>query len=78
MKLWAEGARHADMLSQFKLRQIQVRKLAALLEACQAQWEAWQKHYPALRFVLPWRHDVDPAFDYDRCIGLQGLGGGRE
>ncbi|WP_280553579.1 CRISPR-associated helicase Cas3' [Halomonas sp. 25-S5] len=71
LRLWAEGERHADMLSQLKLRQSQARKLAALSGECQAQWEALQERYPALRFVQPWLAESDPGGGYSPQRGVE-------
>lgn len=68
--LWAEGERHADMLSQVKLRQSQAGKLACLSGEYQARWEALQERYKALRFVQPWLAKGDTAWRYSADWGL--------
>jgi CRISPR-associated endonuclease/helicase Cas3 len=73
LTLWAEGERHADMLSQLKLRQSQAKKLAELPASYQTQWEAMQERYKALRFVQPWLAEIDPNFDYDSQWGMRRL-----
>ncbi|APX95098.1 CRISPR-associated helicase/endonuclease Cas3 [Halomonas sp. 1513] len=70
LRLWAEDARHADMLSQIKLRQSQAAKLASLPGEYQAQWEALQERYKALRFVQPWLAETDTSCEYDGQWGL--------
>jgi len=70
LALWAEGERHADMLSQIKLRKSQASKLASLPGEYQAHWEALQEHYKALRFVQPWLAGADTACEYDGQWGL--------
>lgn len=69
LRLWAEGKRHADMLSQIKLRQSQAAKLARLPSEYLAQWEALQERYKALHFVQPWLGEGDTC-EYDGQWGL--------
>ncbi|KXS36366.1 MAG: CRISPR-associated helicase Cas3 family protein [Halomonadaceae bacterium T82-2] len=69
--LWAEGERHAAMLSQAKLRQSQAEKLAELPAERQVQWEALQEHYKALRFTRPWLVEADPVCAYDALWGVR-------
>ncbi|WP_136247113.1 CRISPR-associated helicase Cas3' [Halomonas borealis] len=71
LSLWAEGERHADMLSQLKLRQSQAAKLADLPSADQARWEALQERYKALRFTRPWLVEADSACAYDAQWGVR-------
>lgn len=71
LTLWAEGERHANMLSQLKLRQSQARKLADLPGADLAQWEALQERFKALRFVQPWLAEEDPDNEYDPAWGAR-------
>ncbi|SFT37090.1 CRISPR-associated helicase/endonuclease Cas3 [Halomonas saccharevitans] len=70
LTLWADGERHADVLSQLKLRQSQAGKLASLPQRYQAQWEALQERYKALRFVQPWLASEDGGCEYHRQWGL--------
>ncbi|MCG5510227.1 CRISPR-associated helicase Cas3' [Ectothiorhodospira lacustris] len=70
LTLWAEGQRHADMLSQVKLRQSQAEKLAGLSCDCQPQWEALQEQSKALRFTQPWLVEADTACTYDGGWGV--------
>jgi CRISPR-associated endonuclease/helicase Cas3 len=70
LTLWADGERHADMLSQLKLRQSQAGKLASLPQRYQAQWEALQERYKALCFVQPWLAEADKGCRYDYRWGL--------
>lgn len=76
LALWAEGERHADMLSQIKLRQSQAAKLASLPGEYQAQWETLQERYKALRFVQPWLVESDAGALYDVRFGLMFSGAG--
>ncbi|WP_280541118.1 CRISPR-associated helicase Cas3' [Chromohalobacter sp. 11-W] len=69
--LWAEGERHADMLSQCRLRESQVRKLAELPERDAESWEALQERYKALRFTRPWLPDEDDDCRYDSQWGVK-------
>ncbi len=69
--LWAEGERHAAMLSQVKLRQSQAEKLMDLPAESQAQWEVLQEHYKALRFTRPWLVEADPVCAYDARWGVR-------
>ena len=71
LTLWAEGERHAAMLSQVKLRQSQAEKLAGLPAADQGAWEALQERFKALRFVRPWLVEADPVCAYDAQWGVQ-------
>ncbi|ATJ84518.1 CRISPR-associated helicase/endonuclease Cas3 [Halomonas beimenensis] len=70
LTLWAEGERHAAMLSQVKLRQGQAEKLAGLPGGYQAQWEALQERHKALRFTQPWLVEADTTCGYDSHWGL--------
>lgn len=70
LTLWADGERHADMLSQLKLRQSQAAKLASLPPSYQVQWEALQERFKALRFVQPWLAEADDGCRYDVRWGL--------
>ncbi len=70
LTLWAEGERHADMLSQVKLRQSQAEKLAGLSSDQQPQWEALMERYKALRFTQPWLVEADTTCAYDTHWGL--------
>lgn len=67
--LWAEGERHAEVLSQIKLRQSQARKLAELPARYLDQWEVLQEGYKALRFVQPWLAEEDAEVTYDKALG---------
>lgn len=69
LRLWAEGKRHADMLSQIKLRKSQASKLASLPREYQAHWEALQERYKALRFVQPWLPSSDSKNLYESLLG---------
>ncbi|WP_148252071.1 CRISPR-associated helicase Cas3' [Aidingimonas lacisalsi] len=71
LSLWAEDERHADMLSQVKLRQSQAQKLAELPCAFQSQWETLQERYKALRFTQPWLIEADTVCAYDAQWGLR-------
>lgn len=71
LALWAEGERHAAMLSQVKLRQSQAKKLMELPADCQPQWEELQEHYKALRFTRPWLVEADPVCAYDAQWGVR-------
>ncbi|MGM0782804.1 MAG: CRISPR-associated helicase Cas3' [Pseudomonadota bacterium] len=71
LTLWAEGERHAAMLSQVKLRQSQAEKLAGLPADHQAQWEALQERYKALRFTRPWLVEADSDCAYDAQWGVR-------
>ena len=71
LALWADGERHADMLSQLKLRQSQAAKLASLPPSYQAQWEALQERYKALRYVQSWLAEVDADNTYTPGRGLE-------
>lgn len=70
LTLWAEGVRHADMLSQVKLRQSQAKQLAGLPSQYQAQWEALMKRHKALRFTQPWLVENDTACTYAATWGV--------
>lgn len=70
LTLWAEGDRHADMLSQVKLRQSQAEKLAGLPSDQQPQWEALMELYKALRFTQPWLVEADTTCAYDARWGV--------
>ncbi|MDW7748533.1 CRISPR-associated helicase Cas3' [Halomonas sp.] len=71
LTLWAEGERHAAMLSQVKLRQSQAEKLAELPSDQQFRWEALQERYKALRFTRPWLVEADNACVYDGQWGVK-------
>lgn len=71
LALWADGERHADMLSQCRLRESQARKLTELPERDTESWEALQKRYKALRFTQPWLPDEDDGCRYDRQWGVE-------
>ncbi|XKE45304.1 CRISPR-associated helicase Cas3' [Halomonas organivorans] len=71
LMLWAEGERHAAMLSQVKLRQSQAEKLGELPAEYQAQWEALQERHKALRFTQPWLVEVDNACAYEDRWGVR-------
>lgn len=68
--LWAEGARHAEKLSQCQLRESQSKRLAALPEPYTEQWEALQQRHRGLRFVHPWLPEEDTECDYDEQWGV--------
>lgn len=71
LALWAEGERHAAMLSQVKLRQSQAEKLADLPAGFQAKWEVLQEHHKALRFTRPWLIEADTDCAYDAQWGVR-------
>ncbi|MBB3230783.1 CRISPR-associated endonuclease/helicase Cas3 [Halomonas stenophila] len=71
LTLWAEGERHAAMLSQVKLRQSQAEKLAGLPADYQPRWEALQERYKALRFTRPWLVEADTDCAYDAQWGVR-------
>ena len=71
LKLWAEGDRHAAMLSQLRLRQSQAHKLSDLPSSYQAQWEALQQRYKALRYTRPWLSSQDVGCTYDSEWGVR-------
>ena len=74
LALWAGESRHADMLSQVKLRQSQAGKLATLPSRYESQWLALQERYKALKYTQPWLHSDDSDCDYDIQWGVR-LGG---
>lgn len=71
LALWAGERRHADMLSQVKLRQSQAAKLAALPSRYESQWLAIQERYKALKYTQPWLPSDDPECDYDTQWGVR-------
>lgn len=71
LSLWVEDGRHADMLSQVKLRQSQAQKLAELPCDFQSQWETLQERYKALRFTQPWLVEADTVCAYDAQWGVR-------
>lgn len=71
LSLWVEDGRHADMLSQVKLRQSQAQKLAELACDLQSQWETLQERYKALRFTQPWLVELDTVCAYDAQWGVR-------
>ncbi|OAZ98816.1 CRISPR-associated helicase/endonuclease Cas3 [Halomonas sp. G11] len=71
LALWAGESRHADMLSQVKLRQSQAAKLAALSSRYESQWLTLQERYKALKYTQPWLPSDDPGCDYDTQWGLR-------
>lgn len=71
LKLWAEEGRHADMLSQVKLRQSQATKLAALPSRYESQWLTLQERYKALKYTQPWLPNDDPDCGYDIQWGVR-------
>lgn len=71
LALWARVSRHADMLSQVKLRQSQAAKLAALPGRYESQWLALQERYKALKYTQPWLPGDDAACDYDTQWGVR-------
>lgn len=71
LRLWAAGERHADMLSQCRLRESQARKLAELPERDTGSWEALQARYKALRFARPWLPEEDERCRYDSQLGVE-------
>ncbi|CAN0050270.1 unnamed protein product, partial [Ectocarpus sp. 12 AP-2014] len=74
LALWAGDSRHADMLSQVKLRQSQAAKLAVLPSRYESQWLVLQERYKALKYPQPWLPSDDPECDYDTQWGVR-LGG---
>ena len=68
--LWVEDHRHADRLSRCRLRESQVKKLAALPGQYVEQWEALQQRHRGLRFVHPWLPEEDEKCDYDEQWGV--------
>ncbi|BBI53758.1 hypothetical protein HORIV_61790 [Vreelandella olivaria] len=70
--LWAEDHRHADRLSRCRLRESQVKKLAALPGHYAEQWEALQQRHRGLRFVHPWLPEEDEKCNYDEQWGSFG------
>ncbi|MFS8326161.1 CRISPR-associated helicase Cas3' [Vreelandella titanicae] len=71
LALWAGERRHADMLSQVKLRQSQAAKLAALPGRYESQWLTLQERYKALKYTQPWLPGDDPECDYDTQWGVR-------
>lgn len=71
LALWAGERRHADMLSQVKLRQSQASKLAILPSRYDSQWLALQDRYKALKYTHPWLPGDDAACDYDTQWGVR-------
>ncbi|MDC8804540.1 CRISPR-associated helicase Cas3' [Halomonas pacifica] len=71
LTLWAEGERHAAMLSQVKLRQSQAEKLAELPADDRVQWEVLQERYKALRFTRPWLVKADTVCGYNAQWGVR-------
>ncbi|TDR57002.1 CRISPR-associated Cas3 family helicase [Halomonas ventosae] len=69
--LWAEGERHAAMLSQVKLRQSQAEKLADLSAGDQDRWKVLQGRHKALHFTRPWLVEADPGCAYDAQWGVR-------
>ena len=67
--LWAQGERHAAMLSQLRLRESQARKLPELAGADLAAWEELQGRYKALKYTRPWLPEADAAVRYDPALG---------
>jgi CRISPR-associated endonuclease/helicase Cas3 len=74
LALWAGDSRHADMLSQVKLRQSQAAKLAVLPGRYESQWLVLQERYKALKYTQPWLPSADADCDYDAQWGVR-LGG---
>lgn len=70
LRLWAEDERHADMLSQCRLRESQARKLAELQESDVGNWEKLLERYKALRFARPWVPEEDEGCRYDERWGI--------
>lgn len=68
--LWVEDHRHADRLSRCRLRESQVKKLAALPGHHTEQWEALQQRHRGLRFVQPWLPEEDDTCGYDEQWGV--------
>lgn len=71
LTLWAGEGRHADMLSQVKLRQSQATKLAALPSRYESQWLTLQERYKALKYTQPWLPKNDPDCGYDTQWGVR-------
>ncbi|MAP35803.1 MAG: CRISPR-associated helicase/endonuclease Cas3 [Halomonas sp.] len=71
LALWAREGRHADMLSQVKLRQSQAAKLAALPSRHESQWLTLQERYKALKYTQPWLPGDDSDCDYDTQWGVR-------
>lgn len=71
LALWAGERRHADMLSQVKLRQSQASKLASLPCRYESQWLTLQERHKALKYVQPWLPSDDPNCDYDTQWGVR-------
>ena len=67
--LWAQGERHAAMLSQLRLRESQARKLPELAGADLVAWEQLQGRYKALKYTRPWMPETDAAVRYDSMLG---------
>lgn len=67
--LWAQGERHAAMLSQLRLRESQARKLPELTGPDLAAWEELQGRYKALKYTRPWLPEADAAVRYDPALG---------
>ncbi|UYO75802.1 CRISPR-associated helicase Cas3' [Halomonas qinghailakensis] len=71
LALWAGEGRHADMLSQVKLRQSQATKLAALPSRYESQWLTLQERYKVLKYTQPWLPNDDPDCGYDTQWGVR-------
>lgn len=71
LALWAGESRHADMLSQVKLRQSQATKLTSLPGRYESQWLTLQERYKALKYTQPWLPSDDPNGDYDTQWGVR-------
>ena len=71
LALWAGESRHADMLSQVKLRQSQATKLTSLSGRYESQWLTLQERYKALKYTQPWLPSDDPNGDYDTQWGVR-------
>lgn len=69
--LWTGEGRHADMLSQVKLRQSQAAKLASLPRSHESQWLALQERYKSLKYMQPWLPSADPECHYDAQWGVR-------
>lgn len=71
LALWAGESRHADMLSQVKLRQSQATKLTSLPGRYESQWLTLQERYKALKYTQPWLPGDDSDCDYDTQWGVR-------
>ena len=69
--LWAGEVAHAATLSQIRLRESQVAKLAELSSVQEPAWERLVQRYRSLAFAQPWVVADDSSNAYDAVYGLR-------